>query len=327
MSKVWFVTGSSRGFGRQYVEAALSRGDRVAATARTSDTLSDLVAEYGDAILALDLDVTDKAAVHASVKRAKEHFGRLDVIVNNAGYGLFGGVEELTEQALRDQLETNLFGVLWVTQAALPYLREQGSGHIVQISSTGGLASWPLLGGYHASKWALEGLSESLAQEVSGLGIKVTLVEPGAFATDWAGSSAVSVDPIPAYDGVREALGELMQTLDFGSAAAAGAALLKVVDSDNPPLRVFFGTQGNAMLPQVYADRLKTWADWHRAGYPRPARGRVAVVTGANTGLGFETARMLAERGASVVLAVRDVEKGKQAAARMRGDVTVQAWT
>ena len=262
MSKVWFVTGSSRGFGRQFVEAALSRGDKVAATARNADTLSDLAATYGDAVLALDLDVTDKAAVSESVTRANERFGRLDVIVNNAGYGLFGAVEELTEQALRDQLETNLFGALWVTQAALRYLREQGSGHIVQISSTGGVASWPLVGGYHASKWALEGLSESLAQEVSGLGIKVTLVEPGAYATDWGGSSAVSADPIPVYDGVREALGAFMQTLDFGSPAAAGAALLKVVDSDNPPLRVFFGTQGNDMLPQVYAERLKTWADW-----------------------------------------------------------------
>ncbi|MFC9293887.1 SDR family NAD(P)-dependent oxidoreductase [Streptomyces sp. NPDC057011] len=262
MSKVWFVTGSSRGFGRQFVEAALSRGDKVAATARDADTLADLVGQYGDAVLALDLDVTDKAAVNESVLRANEYFGRLDVIVNNAGYGLFGAVEELTEQALREQLETNLFGALWVTQAALPYLREQGGGHIVQISSTGGVASWPLVGGYHASKWALEGLSESLAQEVSGLGIKVTLVEPGAYATDWGGSSAVSADPIPVYDGVREALGAFMQTLDFGSPAAAGAALLKVVDSDNPPLRVFFGTQGNDMLPQVYTDRLKTWADW-----------------------------------------------------------------
>ncbi|MEU7278995.1 SDR family oxidoreductase [Streptomyces sp. NPDC045431] len=262
MSKVWFVTGSSRGFGRQFVEAALSRGDKVAATARDARSLADLKASYGDAVLTLDLDVTHKDAVFASVKQAKEHFGRLDVIVNNAGYGLFGAVEELDEQALRDQLETNLFGALWVTQAALPYLREQGSGHIVQISSTGGVAAWPLVGGYHVSKWGLEGLSESLAQEVSHLGIKVTLVEPGAYATDWAGPSAAQSEPIPAYDGVREALGAFMQTLDLGDPAAAGRALLKVVDSDNPPLRVFFGTQGNEMLPQVYADRLKTWADW-----------------------------------------------------------------
>ncbi|MCM1970576.1 SDR family NAD(P)-dependent oxidoreductase [Streptomyces sp. ZAF1911] len=262
MSKIWFVTGSSRGFGRKYVEAALSRGDKVVATARNTETLADLVAAHGDSVLALKLDVTDKDAVFAAVQQAQQHFGRLDVIVNNAGYGLFGAVEELTESALRDQLETNLFGALWVTQAALPYLRAQGSGHIVQISSTGGVVAWPLVGGYHASKWALEGLSEALAQEVAGLGIKVTLVEPGAYATDWGGSSAVGVDPIAVYDGVRDALGAFMQTLDFGDPGAAAAALLKVVDSDNPPLRVFFGTQGNELLPAAYADRLKVWADW-----------------------------------------------------------------
>ncbi|MCX5130385.1 SDR family NAD(P)-dependent oxidoreductase [Streptomyces sp. NBC_00347] len=262
MSKIWFVTGSSRGFGRKYVEAALSRGDKVVATARNTETLADLVAAHGDSVLALKLDVTDKDAVFAAVQQAQQHFGRLDVIVNNAGYGLFGAVEELTESALRDQLETNLFGALWVTQAALPYLRAQSSGHIVQISSTGGVVAWPLVGGYHASKWALEGLSEALAQEVAGLGIKVTLVEPGAYATDWGGSSAVGVDPIAVYDGVRDALGAFMQTLDFGDPGAAAAALLKVVDSDNPPLRVFFGTQGNELLPAAYADRLKVWADW-----------------------------------------------------------------
>ncbi|CAM5276573.1 SDR family NAD(P)-dependent oxidoreductase [Streptomyces aurantiogriseus] len=262
MSKVWFVTGASRGFGRRFLEAALSRGDKVAATARDTTTLTDLFTAHGEAILPLKLDVTDKAAVFASVERAHDHFGRLDVIVNNAGYGLFGAVEELPEQQLRDQLETNLFGALWVTQAALPHLREQGSGHVVQISSTGGVAAWPLLGGYHASKWALEGLTESLAQEVSGLGIKVTLVEPGAYATDWGGSSAVHVSANPAYDGVREQLDAFVQSLDFGDPTAASEALLEIVDSDNPPLRVFFGTQGNHMLPQVYADRLKTWADW-----------------------------------------------------------------
>jgi NAD(P)-dependent dehydrogenase (short-subunit alcohol dehydrogenase family) len=262
MSKVWFVTGASRGFGRRFAEAALSRGDKVAATARNAAALTDLVTVHGDAVLPLELDVTDKTGVFASVNRAHDHFGRLDVIVNNAGYGLFGAVEELAERELRDQLETNLFGALWVTQAALPHLREQGSGHFVQISSTGGVAAWPLLGGYHASKWALEGLTESLAQEVTGLGIKVTLVEPGAYATDWGGTSAVHADANPAYDGVREQLYAFVQSLDFGDPAAAGEALLEVVDSDNPPLRVFFGAQGNEMLPQVYADRLKTWTDW-----------------------------------------------------------------
>ncbi|WP_214414308.1 SDR family NAD(P)-dependent oxidoreductase [Sphaerisporangium fuscum] len=262
MSKVWFVTGSSRGLGRGFVEAALSRGDRVAATARTPRSLDDLVTTYGDLVLPLSLDVTDKASVFESVTQAKEHFGRLDVIVNNAGYGLFGAVEELTEQHLRDQLETNLFGPLWVVQAALPHLREQGSGHIIQISSTAGVAAFSLGGGYCASKWALEGLSETLAQEVAGFGIKVTIVEPGSYATD-ASESAIQAPPNPLYDAARQAYSAYAQALDTGDPAAAGQAMLKLADTDNPPLRVFFGTQSFPMLQQVYADRLKTWADWH----------------------------------------------------------------
>ncbi|MET7338349.1 SDR family NAD(P)-dependent oxidoreductase [Nonomuraea sp. NPDC005650] len=261
MGKIWFVTGSSRGLGRHFVEAALSRGDRVAATARNAAHLSELVVAHGDAVIPLELDVTDKAAVFESVKRAKEHFGRLDVIVNNAGYGLLGAVEELTERELRDQLETNLFGALWVVQAALPHLREQGGGHIVQISSVGGVTAMPLGGGYHASKWALEGLSESLAQEVAGFGIKVTLVEPGSYATEGA-AGAVHAEAHPLYLGARESFAEFAKTLDAGDPAAAGQALLKIVDSGDPPLRVFLGIHGGPMVQQVYADRLKTWADW-----------------------------------------------------------------
>ncbi|TDD18921.1 SDR family NAD(P)-dependent oxidoreductase [Nonomuraea diastatica] len=262
MSKVWFVTGSSRGLGRSFAEAALSRGDRVAATARNPRSLDDLVTAYGDLVLALELDVTDKAAVFESVTRAKEHFGRLDVIVNNAGYGLFGAVEELTEQHLRDLLETNLLGPLRVIQAALPHLREQGSGHIIQISSTAGVAAFPLGGGYCASKWALEGLSESLAQEVAGFDIKVTVVEPGSYATG-ASAGAVKASPNPLYDAARRAHAAHAQSLDAGDPTAAGQAMLKLADIPNPPLRVFFGTQSYPMLQQVYADRLKTWADWH----------------------------------------------------------------
>ena len=156
-SKIWFITGTSRGFGREWAAAALERGDRVAATARNTDSLDDLVQKYGDALLPITLDVTDRDADFGAVKRAHEHFGRLDVVVNNAGYGHFGLVEELSESDARDQLETNLFGALWVTQAALPYLREQGSGHIIQVSSIGGISAFPLVGIYHASKWALEG--------------------------------------------------------------------------------------------------------------------------------------------------------------------------
>ncbi|SDM75502.1 SDR family NAD(P)-dependent oxidoreductase [Nonomuraea jiangxiensis] len=267
MSKVWFVTGSSRGLGRNFVEAALSRGDKVAAAARNTGSLDELVAAYGDAVLPLKLDVTDKAAVFESVKRAKEHFGRLDVIVNNAGYAQMGAIEELTEQHLRDQLETNLYGAVWVIQAALPYLREQGAGHIIQLSSAAGLIAMPLGGAYHVSKWALEALNESLAQEVAGFGIKVTVVEPGGFAT----RSGKNPDPLNnghmaeanrVYDGLRQRLAQFAGRQPAGDPAAAAQALLKIVDSDNPPLRVLFGQGFYPMLQQVYADRLKTWADW-----------------------------------------------------------------
>ncbi|MEO3805211.1 SDR family NAD(P)-dependent oxidoreductase [Nonomuraea sp. B1E8] len=267
MSKVWFVTGSSRGLGRKFVEAALSRGDKVAAAARNTASLDELVAAHGEAVLPLELDVTDKAAVFESVKRAAEHFGRLDVIVNNAGYAQIGAVEELTEQELRDQLETNLFGAVWVIQAALPYLREQGSGHIVQLSSAAGLLAMPLGAAYCASKWALEALNESLAQEVAEFGIKVTVVEPGGFAT----RSGKNPDPLdnghmaeinPIYDDLRQRLAGLTGKQPSGDPAAAAQALLTIVDSDQPPLRVLFGQGFYPMVQQAYADRLKTWADW-----------------------------------------------------------------
>ena len=181
MTKIWFITGASRGFGRSWTIAALERGDKVAATARDTATLKDLVEKYGDALLPIQLDVTDRAADFAAVQQAHQHFGRLDIVVNNAGYGHFGFVEEITEAEARAQLETNLFGALWVTQAALPFLREQGSGHIIQVSSIGGISAFPLVGIYHASKWGLEGFSQALAQEVADFGIKVTLIEPGGF--------------------------------------------------------------------------------------------------------------------------------------------------
>jgi NAD(P)-dependent dehydrogenase (short-subunit alcohol dehydrogenase family) len=266
MSKVWFVTGSSRGLGRCFVEAALSRGDKVAATARNTGSLEELVATYGDAVLPLKMDVTGKAAVFESVKRAKEHFGRLDVIVNNAGYAQIGAIEELTEQQLRDEFETNVFGAVWVIQAALPYLREQGAGHIIQLSSIAGLIAMPLGGAYQGSKWALEALNETLALEVAGFGIKVTVVEPTGFAT----RSGKNPDPLnnghmaeasPIYDGVRQRLAGLMGKQAAGDPAAAARALLQIVDSGNPPLRVLFGQGFYQMLQQVYADRLKTWAD------------------------------------------------------------------
>lgn len=262
MSKVWFITGSSRGFGRQFTQAALQRGDRVAATARDTASLADLVAAHGDRIRPLTLDVTDKAAVTHAVNQAREYFGRLDVVVNNAGYGLFGAVEELTEQQVRDQLETNFFGAVWVTQAVLPLLRAQGGGHIVQISSVGGVITFPTVGGYNASKWALEGLTDSLAQEVSAFGIKVTLVEPGSFATDWSGSSAAFAERLPAYEQLHAAVAANLANVQSDDPAGAGPALLKIVDADNPPLRAFFGEFPLQFVPQVYAERLKTWQEW-----------------------------------------------------------------
>jgi NAD(P)-dependent dehydrogenase (short-subunit alcohol dehydrogenase family) len=272
MSKVWFVTGSSKGFGREFVLAALQRGDKVAATARNIDTLQDLVDQYGDAILPIQLDVTNRDQAFAAVEKAHESFGRLDVVINNAGYGLFGTVEEITEQQLRDQLETNLFGVLHVTQAVLPILRVQGSGHIIQISTVGGIAAFPSLGGYHASKWALEGLTDSLSQEVADFGIKVTLVEPGGFATDWAGASAVFADAQPQYAPLHEGMSAQMASTKSPEPVGFGSAILKVVDAEKPPLRVFFGEQPTQIAPHIYEQRLAEWAEW--APISREAEGK-----------------------------------------------------
>src|ERR1035441_6176322 len=201
-SKVWFITGTSKGFGRVWAQAALARGDRVAASARDVKTLAPLVERYGDQGAAITLDVTDKAAVDAAVLEAHARFGRLDVVINNAGYGLFGTIEEVGEAEARAQLETNLFGALWVTQAALPIMRAQGSGHIIQVSSIGGVNAFPTGGLYHASKWGLEGFSQSLAAEVAGFGIKVTIVEPGGFATEWGGPSAKHATQMPSHHGL-----------------------------------------------------------------------------------------------------------------------------
>ena len=268
-SKVWFITGSSKGFGHIWAEAALARGDRVAATARNTDTVKDLVDAYGDNVLPITLDVTDKAAVDAAVNRAHDHFGRLDVVVNNAGFGLFGTVEEVSEAQARAQIETNLFGALWVTKAALPLMRAQGSGHIIQVSSIGGVNAFPQLGLYHASKWGLEGFTQSLAGEVGRFGIKVTLVEPTGYTTDWAGASSVQANQIPAYDWVRTAREEGWANVRRGDPEATGPAILEIVDAAEPPLRVFFGDGPLEMIKTEYASRIAGWEQWndlsHRA--------------------------------------------------------------
>lgn len=263
-SQVWFITGASRGFGREWAIAALERGDRVAATARTPSDLDDLVEQYGDAVLPLQLDVTDRAADFAAVARAHSHFGQLDVVVNNAGYGQFGLVEELSESEARNQLETNLFGALWVTQAALPFLRNHGSGHIIQVSSIGGISAFPNIGIYNASKWALEGLSQALAQEVAGFGIKVTVVEPAGYSTDWGGSSAAHATALPAYDEFRAEAqrARAARQATPGDPKATRAAILAVVDAEDPPLRMFFGDGPLAIASRDYESRLATWREW-----------------------------------------------------------------
>ena len=265
MEKVWFITGTSKGFGRVWAQAALDRGDSVAATARDIRSLEDLVAAHEERVLPLELDVTDKAAIDRSVTAAHERFGRLDVVVNNAGYGQFGTIEEVSEQEARRQIETNLFGPLWLTKAAIPILREQRSGHILQVSSIGGVLAFPILGLYHASKWALEAFSQSLSEELQEFGVKVTIIEPGGYATDWSGSSAGRSAELPAYDGVRERRFQRLGRVRSqpGDPAATGAAVLELVDTDEPPLRVFFGSSGLEMTRREYADRLETWEHWN----------------------------------------------------------------
>ena len=266
MSKVWFITGTSKGFGRVWAEAALARGDRVVATARNADTLTPLVEQYGDSVLPFARDVQDKAAIDAAVKQAHERFGRLDVVVNNAGYGLFGTIEEVTEEQARDQIETNLFGALWVTKAVLPILREQGSGHIIQVSTIGGVNAFPGIGLYHASKWGLEGFTQALAAEVAGFGIKVTLVEPAGFSTDWRGPSAVVADPMPEYEEIRNyraaRADDTSELFVPGDPEATGPAILELVDADEPPLRTFFGTGTLEMIRAEYAKRIENWENW-----------------------------------------------------------------
>ncbi len=264
MSKTIFITGASRGFGKLWAEAFLKRGDKVAATARNIAALDDLVSTYGDNILPVQLDVNNRQEVINAVSQVATHFGGIDILINNAGYGLFGTVEETTEQQARDQMETNFFGLLWVTQAVLPIMRQQKSGHIIQVSSFLGLTTLPMLGLYNASKFAVEGLSETIASEVAHLGIKFTLIEPNGFATEWAGASAIqTTDSIEDYAPVRAAFaasGENPAT--WGKPEATVEAILKVVNSENPPQRLLLGKIAYHVVNQVYKNRLEEIEAW-----------------------------------------------------------------
>jgi NAD(P)-dependent dehydrogenase (short-subunit alcohol dehydrogenase family) len=245
MQKIWFVTGSSRGFGREIVEAALRRGDRVVATARKPDQLDDLTKAYGKHVLPFALDVTDSAAAKRAVGAAIDSFGSLDIVVNNAGYADSAAIEEMSEESFRDQIETNLFGVVNVTRAALPIFHLQRSGHFLQFSSIGGrVGGSPGLGAYQAAKFGVEGFSEVLNAEVKPLGIKVTIVEPGGFRTDWGGSSMGTSTVSADYEDTVGAMNRFRESTVStwrGDPRRAANILLDLVDLDEPPLRLLLG--------------------------------------------------------------------------------------
>jgi NAD(P)-dependent dehydrogenase (short-subunit alcohol dehydrogenase family) len=262
MSKTWFITGSARGFGRLWAEGALTRGDKVAASVRNPDSIAGLVESYGDQVLPLRVDVTDRDAVFEAVATAHGRFGRLDVILSNAGYGLMGAVEETSFAEIRAVFETNVFGTISLVQAALPFLREQGGGHILLVSSVAGLVAVPTAGIYEATKFAIEGFAEALAAEVSAFGVRTTLIEPGAYATDFlSGTSLKTVETMAIYNKVRDDLAQILKGEMLGDPAATWPTIAKLVDSDNPPLRLILG-DNLPLVRQVYGERMKTWEAW-----------------------------------------------------------------
>ena len=259
--KTILISGASKGFGRIWAEAFLAKGYQVAATARNIDTLANLKSQYGDALLPVTLDVNNRADSFAVVEKVQQHFGKIDILINNAGYALNGAVEEASEKEARAQFETNFFGTLWLTQAVLPIMRNQKSGHIIQVSSILGIATLPIIGLYNASKFAVEGLTETLAQEVKQFGINVTLLEPNGYATDIWGNTFNS-ESIDAYDGIKKALAEGHDPDTFGKTSATVPAILKLVEAENPPLRLFLGKVALPFAKQTYEQKLKTWEEW-----------------------------------------------------------------
>jgi NAD(P)-dependent dehydrogenase (short-subunit alcohol dehydrogenase family) len=265
MTQVWLVTGSSRGLGRAIAEAVLASGDRLVATARDPRTLDDLAATYGDAVRTAALDVTDPAAAAAAVELATSAFGRLDVVVNNAGYANLAAVEDIALDDFKAQVATNLFGVVTVTKAALPVLRAQGSGHVIQVSSVGGRVANAGLSAYQAAKWAVGGFSSVLSQEVAPLGIKVTVLEPGGMTTDWAGSS-MSVPPITApYEATVGRISQMLSALmPLSDTAKVAKAVLEVAALEEPPLRLLLGSEAYAFA-QIAGEQLaasdERWRD------------------------------------------------------------------
>ena len=238
----------------------------MAITARNPDALKPMVEKYGDSVLALQLDVNNHEEAFEVVQKVRKHFGRIDVLINNAGYGLFGAVEETTEEQARSLMETNFFGLLWMTQAALPVMRDQKSGHIIQVSSFLGVATLPLMGIYNASKFAVEGMSETLAKEVAGFGINISLIEPNGYATEWA-STGPRTESIEVYNPIKAALKQNSSPEKFGNPDATVDAVLKLVDSSTPPLRLLLGKVAYPYVKQVYEERLATWEEWKEVSH------------------------------------------------------------
>jgi NAD(P)-dependent dehydrogenase (short-subunit alcohol dehydrogenase family) len=265
MSKTWLITGSARGLGRTLAESVLEAGHNVVATARRTEALGVLADKYGERVRLVTLDVTDAAAARRAVQAAVEAFGRLDVVVNNAGYADMAAIEDMSDEAFRAQIDANLFGVVNVTRAALPVLREQGSGHIIQISSVGGRVAVPGLGAYQAAKWAVGGFSEVLAKEVAPLGIKVTVAEPGGMRTEWAGSSMATPPVSAPYERVvGGAIGMIRGAHGNqpGDPARISQVLLDITEAEEPPLRLLLGKDAVAVA-QDMADRLAAQdAEW-----------------------------------------------------------------
>jgi NADP-dependent 3-hydroxy acid dehydrogenase YdfG len=261
--KVWFITGSSRGFGRVWTEAALQRGDKVAATARNPESIADLKEKYGDNVLILKLDVTKPEEVKSAVSTAYDYFGRLDIILNNAGYSLVGTIEEADAGKIRELYETNVLGPVSVIQAALPFLRKQGKGHILGTSSNLGHITYPVIGYYCSSKWAFEAIHESLAAEVKQFGINVTIIEPGAYATEFGSPNSLKfAESLDLYDGFKNTFFERLKNIERGKPEATAEAILRVADSENPPLRLLLGSKNLSEIRKEYANRIKTWEEW-----------------------------------------------------------------
>jgi len=265
MAKIWFITGSSRGLGRSLTEAVLLKGDKVAATARNPENLDDLVERYSGQIYPIKLDVTNHSEIRDAVKNAVEHFGQIDVLVNNAGFGIIGAAEAFTDEQVYSQLETNLYAPIEVTRAVLPYMRKQRSGHILQISSVGGRVGNAGLTMYQAAKFGLGGFSEALAKEVAPLGIHVTCVEPGGFRTDWAGASMTYAAEIEGYEETVQQRSEFFKSGKFvpmGDPDKAAKVMVDLVDNAEPPVHLVLGSEAISILKDANNKRDDEMEKW-----------------------------------------------------------------